>query len=178
MIPEDVVNIKQQEDIYKEYIDNHRQNVQKAWTIMKSNSECMIHISKYLNTSIEAAIDLIDNLIINHDMSKYDEFEFNAYRKEFYPVSEDEKEENKPMFDAAWKHHYYNNLHHWNWWYETGNMDNMKLPYVVEMICDWEAMGYKFGNTSRQWYDENRDKIKLGELQRKFAETLMNIMHK
>ena len=178
MIPEDVANIKQQETLYREYIDNHRQNVKKAWAIMKSNTECMDLITKYLNTSVEAAVDLIDSMIDAHDMSKYQDLEFDAYRKNYYPVTPEEKEENLAAYEAAWKHHYTNNLHHWDWWYETGKMDEMKIPYVVEMICDWEAMGYKFGNTSLQWYEENRDKIHLGDLQRIFAETLMHIMYR
>lgn len=171
-------DIKELENTYKEYIDNHRQNVQKAWAVIKSNSECMELISKYLNTSIESAIRLINALIEAHDISKYDVDEFSAYRKEFYPVDEEEKEANKEAFDIAWKHHYSNNLHHWNWWYETGNMDNMKMPYVVEMICDWEGMGYKFGNNSKQYYEQNKHKIQLGEKQRLFAEELMNIICK
>lgn len=168
-------NIEQQEKIYREYIDNHRQNVQKAWVNMKSNSECMDLIIKNLNENI---ISLIDFMIDAHDLSKYQKDEFDAYRKQFYPVTPEEKELNKDAFDKAWKHHYYNNLHHWDWWYETGNMDNMSLQYVVEMICDWEAMGYKFGNTSKQWYEKNKDEIHLGKKQRIFAEELMNIICK
>lgn len=171
-------DIKTLENSYKEYIDNHRRNVQKAWTVIKSNSDCMNLISKNLNTSIDSAIRLIDMLIDAHDLSKYGNDEFHQYRKEFYPVSPEEKEANKPAFDIAWKHHYYNNLHHWNWWYETGNMDNMKMPYVVEMICDWEGMGYKFGNNSKQYYEQNKHKIHLGDKQRLFAEELMNIICK
>ena len=170
--------IKELENNYKEYIDNHRQNVVKAWTVMKSNSDCMSLISKYLNTSIESAIRLIDMLVDAHDLSKYGTSEFHQYRRHFYPVSEEEKESNKSAFDTAWEHHYTNNLHHWNWWYKSGNMDNMKMPYVVEMICDWEAMGYQFGNTSKQWYENNKQDIHLGEKQRLFAEELMNIINK
>ncbi len=170
--------IKALENSYKEYIDNHRQNVQKAWLVMKSNSDCMNLISKYLNTSITSSIRLIDMLIDAHDMSKYGNNEFHQYRKEFYPASEDEKIMNKDAFDIAWKHHYHNNLHHWNWWYESGNMDNMKMPYVVEMICDWEAMGYQFGNTSKSWYEQNKANIHLGNRQRLFAEELMNTICK
>lgn len=169
-------DIKTLENTYTEYINNHRQNVQKAWSLMKSNPDCIELITKNLNTTKESAIDLIDMLITNHDLSKYSVEEFIPYRKEFYPVSPEEKEENKDNFDAAWKHHYHNNLHHWNWWYESGNIDNMKLSYVVEMICDWEAMGYKFGNNSKQYYDQNKHKIYLGDQQRLFAEELMNIV--
>ena len=83
---------------------------------------------------------------------------------------------NKEEFDKAWKHHYTNNLHHWNWWYESGNTDSMPFVHVIEMICDWEAMGYVFGNTSKQYYEENKHKIMLGEKQRRFAESLMDLI--
>ena len=170
--------IKALEINYKEYIDNHRANVLKAWTVMKSNPDCMDLISKNLKTSIESAIRLIDMLVEAHDLTKYGENEFHQYRKQFYPVSEEEKESNKSDFDKAWEHHYTNNLHHWDWWYKSGNVDNMKMPYVVEMVCDWEAMGYKFGNTSKSWYEKNKQNIHLGEKQRLFAEELMDILNK
>lgn len=170
--------IQELEREYKQYIDNHRNNVQKVWAIMKSNLYCIDLISKRLFTTTEAAISLIDSLIDAHDLSKYDEKEFHQYRKNFYPVDEEEKEANKDDFDVAWKHHYTNNLHHWNWWYESGNIDDMKMAYVVEMICDWEAMGYQFGNTSKHWYEQNKHNIHLGEKQKLFAEELMNIINK
>lgn len=172
------MEIQKQENTYTEYIDNHRLNVEKAWTVMKSNNDCMNLITKYMNTDREVVIGLLDEMIKNHDMSKYKEMEFNAYRKEYYPVSPEEKEANKAAYDLAWKHHYHNNLHHWNWWYETGKMDEMKFPYVVEMICDWEAMGYHFGNNSKQYYEKNIQNIHLGDRQRKFAEELMKIVCK
>lgn len=167
----EVISIYEQEAKYKEYIDNHRQNVQKAWSAMKSNSDCI----KLINENLQPySINMInDYLIPNHDLSKYSKEEFDAYRKEFYPISEEEKEKNKENFNEAWKHHYHNNLHHWNWWYETNKMYDMSLMYVVEMICDWEAMGYKFGNNSLEYYNKNKDSIHLGFLQRQFAEALM-----
>ena len=170
---------KYNENLYKEYINNHRLNVQKAWDIMKNNPDCIELINKNIvKSNIDFTIKALDQLIKNHDMSKYSEEEFDAYRKQFYPTSKEEKESNKENFDKAWKHHYFVNLHHWDWWYESGNMDNMSLIYVVEMICDWEAMGYQFGNTSKEWYENNKEKIHLGDRQRKFAEELMDIICK
>lgn len=166
---------KSKENAYREYIDNHRFNVQKAWNTMKANTGCIELICRNLNTSADAAISLIDDMIKNHDLSKYQEEEFDAYRKHFYPVTPEEKEESEDQFNKAWEHHFSNNMHHWDWWSKTGNADNMPFANVVEMICDWEAMGYKFGNTSREWYEKNRDTIMLGDKQRKFAEELMCI---
>ena len=163
--------IGEKEHEYRQYIDNHKLNVQRAWDNIKNNRMCIKLIKKnFSNMKIDVAIDLIDELIKYHDESKYGEKEFDAYRKEFYPINPSEKENNKEAFDKAWKHHYTNNLHHWDWWYESGNIDNMPFVHVIEMICDWEAMGYQFGNTSKQWYEQNKDKIYLGEKQRRFAE--------
>lgn len=169
--------IKHQENQYKEYINNHKLNVQKAWGRIKNNADCMELISKnFINIAIDKAIELLDELIRNHDSSKFSKEEFDAYRKNYYPISPEEKESNTENFDKAWRHHYINNLHHWDWWYESGNMDNMPFTHVIEMICDWEAMGYQFGNTSKEWYEKNKNEIHLGEKQRRFAEELMNII--
>lgn len=169
--------IKHHENLYREYINNHKLNVQKAWDKMKNSADCIeLIVKNNIGVNTDKIIELIDELVKNHDSSKFSKEEFDAYRKNFYPITPEEKESNKESFDAAWKHHYTNNLHHWDWWYESGNMDNMPFTYVIEMICDWEAMGYQFGNTSKEWYEQNKHKIYLGEKQRNFAEELMNII--
>ena len=170
-------NIKEQENKYREYIDNHRVNVQKAWYVMKSNSKCMELITRELNTTTDAAISLINELIDKHDLSKYEKEEFDAYRRYFYPVNEQEKESSKNDFDLAWKHHYTYNLHHWDYWYHTGNIDSMGMMFCVEEACDWIAMGYQFNNTATEWYMKNRDNIHLGERQRRFTEELLNAFY-
>lgn len=162
---------------YKEYIDNHRNNVRKAWENIKNNEECIQLIKKYI-PSISISTDTLDELIYLHDLSKYESEEFDAYRKNFYPISQEEKDDNKQAFEEAWKHHYMNNLHHWDYWYHTNNLNNMPFIYVVEMICDWEAMGYQFGNTSKEWYDKNKDKIYIGDSQRELVESLIEILSK
>ena len=147
---------------YKEYIDEHRNNVQKAWDMVKNNNNCLKVICKFItSSSINRTIEFIDELIEKHDLSKYKEEEFEPYRKNFFPVSEEEKESNKEAFEEAWKHHYHKNLHHWDWWHETGNKENMPFTYIVEMVCDWIAMGFKFNNTAIEWYENNKDKIYL-----------------
>ena len=55
-----------------------------------------------------------------HDVSKYGDDEFEAYRNYFYP-KEGEKKDRK-AFDIAWKHHYTHNSHHWEFYLdEDGN---------------------------------------------------------
>ena len=168
------LEIKNLENQYREYIDNHRKNVQKAWDLMKSNNNCVELINRHLFTTTELLISMMDDIIKQHDMSKYSIFEFAPYRKNFYPLNEEEKASNTDEFERAWKHHYENNPHHWDGWYKSGSPDMMPLIHVVEMICDWEAMGYTFGNNSLQYYEKNKMNIHLGDKQRIFAEELMN----
>lgn len=169
--------IAENERKYRKYIDEHKLNVKKAWDYMRQNPKCLDYISStIIDTNIISVINLVNDLVNNHDYSKYGPEEFDAYRKNFYPISPEEKDENKEAFEKAWHHHYTNNMHHWDWWYESGNADNMPLVYVIEMVCDWEAMGYKFGNSSKQWYENNKQNIHLGEKQRIFAENLMNLI--
>ena len=45
------IDVKTLENNYREYIANHKQNVEKAWLVMKSNSKCLELITKNLNTN-------------------------------------------------------------------------------------------------------------------------------
>ena len=59
-----------------------------------------------------------------------------------------------------------NNPHHWENW--TANIECLGFPDSWEidcahMICDWMAMGYSFGDTAQQYYENNKNKIHLPE---------------
>lgn len=169
--------ISYHEQLYKEYIAEHITNVQRAWALMKNNKEVMNYIESNLtNMSLDGTISVIDELVLHHDKSKYGKEEFEPYRKHFYPVDDKEKDESEKEFEEAWKHHYTNNLHHWDWWHLSGNADSMPLIYVIEMICDWEAMSFKYNNISKKWYEENKSEIFLGAKQKVFVEDLLDIL--
>jgi len=159
--------IKQKENEYGKYISEHIKNVKKAWNEFKEKCSDILEYP--------AQVELIDSLIENHDMSKYSSYEFDAYRRYFYPINDKEKAESEEDFNIAWKHHYENNPHHWNHWAVT-DKDSMPFVYVVEMICDWQAMGYKFGNTAKEYYESKKDEIILGDKQRKWVETILNLL--
>lgn len=143
---------------YTEYINTHIANVNKAWKNQ---------VSKLTDDFIKENYNEISKLIKDHDLSKYGDEEFPAYRANYFPVDEDEKKNNESDYEKAWEHHYKNNIHHWQHWL---NKDNDLLPIedlnlvkeaYIEMICDWQGMGYVFGNTANQYYKENKDTIKL-----------------
>lgn len=141
-----------EEEAYLAYIDEHCNNVLKAF--IKDGDTIL------LNLGISNRREDLLFRVKTHDVSKYGEDEFEAYRNYFYP-KEGEKKDRK-AFDIAWKHHYTHNSHHWEFYLdEDGNPKPMKLEAVAEMLLDWEAMSIKFGGNPYNWYQSNKDKIKL-----------------
>lgn len=159
---------KAREKEYKEYVDEHVSNVKTAWELMKSSTDTM----NYINSIDDSVFIIVDNLISAHDMSKYGIDEWEPYRKNFYPIDEDEKEENISDFEKAWEHHYMNNLHHWDYWARTNSIDRMPFEFVIEMCCDWIAMSIKFGGTAYSWYKKQKD-IVLGKKQKEWVENIL-----
>ena len=138
---------------YLEYVEDHVKNVQKAWEVLKKKCHDMRFIwDDFYYFTILSEIE-------SHDISKLSEQEFVQYRKSFYPA----EFESKYVLDEAWEHHKKNNRHHWENW---TTMETVSFPdeweiHCAHMICDWMAMGYKFGDTPRQYYEKNADKIKI-----------------
>ena len=153
---------------YMDYIKEHLQLVQESFLELKNmnNSE--------INKLFSNNIDLINELrerIINHDLSKYSDEEFEGYRKYYYPVNEEEKESSKAEFDKAWEHHWKNNDHHWQ---NRQTSDILNRGACLEMICDWMAMSKKFNNNIWDWYEDNKSEIILNESEREYTERLIN----
>ena len=163
-------NLKVQE--YLDYINEHVQNVimmykQHFYPFLDTVNENLIIPNEYFSTEdFKAAIEELSSSIMNHDASKYGEEEFNAYRRHFHPTKAEEAEEDQQTqldeFEEAWKHHYTNNPHHPQYWVnpDTGVSRDMNLGAIIEMICDWDAMSYKFGQNTIDWYENKADKEK------------------
>ena len=101
---------------------------------------------------------------IFHDASKFSPKEFKHYAMNFYgaphTISEEEREQ---AFKQAWNHHLHNNPHHWQHWVLNGVPLPIPFKHVVEMLCDWEAMGKVFNDTTRGFYYSEKDKMNLHE---------------
>lgn len=97
----------------------------------------------------------------SHDISKLSEAEFVQYRRCFYPTEEESKE-GKVDLGSAWEHHKAENYHHWeNWTSIKDPTPNEWEVHCVQMVVDWMAMGYKFGDTAQKYYESNKEEIKL-----------------
>lgn len=107
-----------------------------------------------------------------HDLSKFNSAEFFSYAEKFfggdyaYKYSEVEN-----SFENAWLHHQRKNKHHWDYWVNSdGKARPMPEKYVEQMLCDWRGMSRKFGDTAKDYYLKNKDKIKLHSETRKSVE--------
>lgn len=137
---------------YKEYIEEHVNNVRLAWQKYKNEL-----LSPFQGNEIIQM--LVFEQIKKHDKSKYSEEEFEPYRQYFFTADDETK--NEELFDRAWEHHKVNNPHHWQVWTVGNYGDYQKEAYFIENLCDWIAMGFKFNSTAKDYYEKNKDKIKM-----------------
>lgn len=141
---------------YLDYIERHYDNVQKAWKLINdkcANKGFRWHWDDFLWHTI-------DQEVKSHDLSKLSAEEFTQYRQFFYPTANEDR--NKRGFELAWEHHKEKNVHHWEHWTKIENAPFSEV-YVVMMLVDWVAMGFEFGDTAKEYYEKNKDKIDLPE---------------
>lgn len=152
-------------DIFKqntEYIKEHKNNVLKAAEFLKDNV-------KELFKDID--IKIFDELILNHDNSKFDKEEFEPYAQKWFGNGKKTKE-----YDLAWEHHWKNNPHHPEYW----NGEDMEYIYILEMICDWLSFGFKKNdlNDIFNFYESNTKNDKEKNLSENTKLTIEKILNK
>jgi hypothetical protein len=118
---------------YLDDLEEHYNNVQKAWSIIKLKCADMYFITtaKYLEN--------LEYEISRHDMSKIGVKEFVQCRIQFYRASTDQL---RPLQTTnALTHHIDNNDHHWeNWTHIHADMTIWEVC-CVHMLADWLAKG-------------------------------------
>ena len=112
----------------KKYILEHIERVQQFADWLKE---------KVPELFDEIDIDVFDNLIKEHDASKFSEEEFEPYAQKWFNNSG-----KTPEYEEAWKHHWMNNEHHPEFWLG----EDMPYIYILEMLCDWGSFSIKSGN--------------------------------
>ena len=189
-IVEDTIqrNIKEQE--YLDYINEHISLVKKAYVMYFAPLIGINIISEYFsNNDFQLALSSSLEKIATHDASKFSDSEFDGYRAKYHPTDK-EIHANQTYIDMvnenyelAWVHHYTTNDHHPKHWVDpkTGEIADMTLPAIIEMICDWEAMSMKFDTNTMEWY-ENKAKDEKSAMSTNtkniVEEILYNIIHK
>lgn len=154
---------------YKEYIEEHRKNVRKAYNWL-------------VNHNIISANSELEENIYRHDMSKYAIAEFDGYKDYFFRDSDTDMDLYivKRNFEYAWLHHIHSNPHHWNYWLLVDDKEfkPLKMPenYVLEMICDWFAFSFKKNRLEEvlNWYNANKTNMILHDTTRVYVEFILN----
>lgn len=156
---------------YDVYLERHINNVEKGWAWMQK------HIP---NTLMMCDIDP-NVMMLQHDRSKFDPVEYDAYDRFFYGperkagILNEINDMNKHLpvvrdFQFAWLHHIHQNPHHWQYWVlindepEEGTVALEMAPQAVaEMICDWWAFSWDHGDLYEifDWYNKHCENMIL-----------------
>ena len=120
----------------------------------------------------------------DHDKSKFEKFEYDAYDDYFYGGNRSFKV--VQMFNYAWLHHQNKNPHHWQYWVliqdnpedETSTAIPLVMPvvYVLEMIADWWSFSWNKEDKYElfSWYADNEKNILLNKNTRNLVEDILN----
>ncbi len=147
---------------YLDYVEEHIENVRMSF--VELNDKCQ---GQWWIVDDETWHTL-RNQIEYHDISKLSAAELVQYRDKFYPVDGEKVGVRvgagmpcgiDDQFSNAWEHHKECNSHH----HEVVK-DHID---VLHMVIDWMAMSLKFGDTPRQYYEANKDRIKLSDEHKK-----------
>ena len=125
MITEDLNDYQEE---YKKYVIEHKERVSKFADWLKTNCP-----EVFEGVDLEA----FNEIIKEHDESKFSDEEFEAYAQHFYGDKKNDFE-----YEEAWKHHWMNNEHHPEYWLG----EDMPLIYILEMLCDWGSFSIAMGD--------------------------------
>lgn len=149
--------------LYDEYLHDHIEGVQKAYGWLMEHR--LIPADAFVQD------------ISEHDASKRDPKEYDAYDKYFYGGNKSFQVVRD--FKYAWLHHIHHNPHHWQYWVlqnddEPEEALEMPKQRVIEMICDWWSFSWKSGNLYEifEWYEKHKD-MKLHEKTREMVEDIL-----
>ena len=113
---------------YRNYVEEHKARVSQFADWLKENLPELFE---------DIDIDLFNEMIEEHDASKFSEEEFEPYAQKWFGNKEKTLE-----YEEAWKHHWMNNEHHPEFWLG----EDMPYIYILEMICDWGSFSIDKGN--------------------------------
>ena len=160
---------------YDNYINQHVQNVLNAAEWLRRN----------VDLDIPPMIDGHRTGLFNHDQSKWEKEEYDAYDAYFYGGRK--TKEVKKTFNYAWLHHIHNNPHHWQYWVlinddpEDGTVAlDIPYRYAIEMICDWWSFSWSDGNLYEifDWYNKHKDRMILSKNTRELVEDILDQIRK
>ena len=139
MVTEDLDGYQEE---YRKYIEAHKERVSKFADWLKENLPGLFN-----NIDLE----LFDEMIAEHDDSKFSEEEFEPYAQKWFGDGKKTLE-----YEEAWKHHWTHNEHHPEFWLG----EDMPYIYILEMLCDWGSFSIEkkdFNELIDFYYDKAKD---------------------
>lgn len=155
---------------YDLYLRKHKANVKKGYDWLQTNMPYLFEGKPDCGWQIE----------FNHDQSKSNPDEYEAYDAYFYGGNRSYAV--VEAFKRAWLLHIHRNPHHWQHWVlinddpdEGEVLLEMPYNYIIEMICDWWAFSWEKGNLSEifSWYDEHSAYMRLAPKTRQTVEDIL-----
>lgn len=153
---------------YDEYLEQHRANVLRGFKWFEENLPDIFPPNIYAKA--------VQQVEMEHDKSKDDPEEYDAYDAYFYGKQRSQKIIDD--FNRAWLRHIHLNPHHWQHWVlihddEPEEVLPMPMEYIIEMICDWWSFSWKTGKLTEifDWYEKHKD-MKLNPETRKTVEDI------
>lgn len=153
---------------YDNYLYEHQENIKDAFTEMT-----MCEDMRQFLLDDPWYYDQLLKRVEEHDKSKYEIEEYDAYRRYYFPINKKEKREAKADYEAAWKHHWENNDHHWQNRSKVLGFSRDREVAILENVLDWLAMSYKFGDRPFQYYEKHKNEIDLPQNDRAFLEKVI-----
>ena len=156
---------------YDEYLEKHKASVRKAFEWINENLPELL-IGNY---------DYEYQICFNHDYSKTQQDEYDAYDAYFYGGNRSYSVVQN--FKKAFLTHIHRNPHHWQHWVlihddpeERETILDMPDNYIIEMICDWWSFSWTKGDLNEifTWYDKHKDYIKLSQSTRLTVEYILH----
>ena len=160
---------------YDRYLTQHIKNVGKGLAWLRTNLPDILREGEFPEVNYDLQFQ-------QHDASKYDKEEYDAYDAYFYGPTRSYKVVQN--FNRAWLHHIHHNPHHWQHWVlleddPSGGNVCIEMPhcYVVEMICDWWAFSWAKDDLTEifSWWDKHKDIVQLHKNTRK---TVLDILER
>lgn len=154
---------------YDSYLEQHKANVKKAFE----------WIREHIPDILQGDFDYEWQICLNHDHSKTEPDEYEAYDAYFYGGNR--SFDVVQNFNKAWLLHIHRNPHHWQHWVLINDEPNegeiiiqMPINYIIEMICDWWAFSWSKGDLTEMfsWYEERKNYIKMHKKTRKTIEDI------
>lgn len=154
---------------YDSYLEQHKANVKKGFE----------WIREHMPDILQGDFDYEWQICLNHDHSKTEPDEYEAYDAYFYGGNR--SFDVVQNFNKAWLLHIHRNPHHWQYWVLINDEPNegeivIQMPhnYIVEMICDWWAFSWNKGDLTEifSWYEERKNYIKMHKNTRKTVEDI------